>query len=262
MLQMAYDIRTFVEKVQAGGRLFFSADEVPEAPGSRAVEAGLRRLASKGAVQRLMTRSPAFVIVPPEHRSMGLPPVEWWLDDFMKHLGENYYLGLLSAAAEAGSSHFAVMETQVVVSRWMRPIECERLRIRFFQRSHIPDDLVSTRQGLWAPLRIGGPALTAVDLAAYSPCSPGQTLLILADLAASISRRDLRKALEAGGTVPAAQRLGFLLDRAGQGNLASTVRGWLEGRKLPVVPLDPGGGQAELETDWNIVMNANLDVTA
>jgi hypothetical protein len=209
-----------------------------------------------------MTRSPAFVIVPPEHRSMGLPPVEWWLDDFMKHLGEDYYLGLLSAAAEAGSSHFATMETQVVVSRWMRPIECERLRIRFFQRSRIPGDLILTRQGLWAPLRLGGPALTAVDLAAYSPCSPGQTLLILADLAVSISRRDLVKALEAGGTVPAAQRLGFLLDRADRGKLAAAVREWLAGRKLAVVPLDPGGGHAELDADWNIVMNANLEVAA
>lgn len=259
---MADKITRFIEGVQAEGRLFFSASEIPHAPGSRAVEAALRRLASKGAVRRLMTRSQAFVIVPPEHRSMGLPPIEWWLDDFMKHLEVDYYLGLLSAAAEAGSSHFATMETQVVTSKWMRPIECERLRIRFFQRSRIPDDLIQTKQGLWAPLRVAGPALTAVDLAAYSPCSAGQTLLILADLATSISRRDLVKALEAGGTMPAAQRLGFLLDRAGLEKLASTVREWLDGRKLPVVPLDPGGGHAELDADWNVVMNANLEVTA
>jgi hypothetical protein len=86
--------------------------------------------------------------------------------------------------------------------------------------------------------------------------------LLLADLAASISRRDLGKALEAGATVPAAQRLGFLLDHSGHGKLAMVVRGWLEGRKLAVVPLDPGGGQAELDANWNIMMNANLEVTA
>lgn len=262
LLQMADSAQGFVDQVQASGRLLFSADEIPHRPGSRAVEAALRRLAARGAVRRLLTKSPVFVIVPPEHRSMGLPPVEWWLDDLMKHLGQPYYVGLLSAAADAGSSHFAPMETQVVVSKWMRPIECGRLRLRFFQRAHIPEDLVSTKQGLWAPLRVGSPALTAVDLATYAPCSPGQTLLILADLAASISRRDLWKALDTRRTVPAAQRLGFLLARAGQEKLTSVVREWLAGRKLAAVPLDPGGGPAETDAEWGIQVNANLEAAA
>ena len=124
----------FIEAVQAGGRLFFSADEIPQAEGSRAVEAALRRLVAKGTIRRLLTKSPAFVIVPPEHRNMGLPPIDWWLDDLMRYLGQGYYLGLLSAAATMGSSHFAVMETQVVTTKWLRPIEIERLRIRFFQK--------------------------------------------------------------------------------------------------------------------------------
>jgi AbiEi antitoxin C-terminal domain len=259
MLHMADNVRDLIERVQAGGRLFFSSDELPRAPGSRAVESALRRLAAKGKIQRLMTRSPAFVIVPPEHRSMGLPPVEWWLDDFMKHLGVDYYLGLLSAAADAGSSHFASMETQVVASRWMRPVETARLRIRFFQRAHFPDDLVATKQNLWAGLRVAGPALTAVDLVSYAPCGPGQALLILSDLAATISRRDLAKALEAGGTVPAAQRLGFLLDRAGRGKLASVVREWLSDKKITVVPLDAGAGEGELDKEWQVVVNVSLE---
>jgi AbiEi antitoxin C-terminal domain len=262
MLHMADHVNAFIERVQAGGRLFFSSEELPQAPGSRAVEAALRRLAAKGEIRRLMTRSPAFVIVPPEHRSMGLPPVEWWLDDFMKHLGVEYYLGLVSAAADAGSSHFASMETQVVVSTWMRPIESARLRIRFFQRTHFPNGLIATKQNLWASLRVAGPSLTAVDLVSYAPCGPGQALLILSDLAASISRRDLGKALEAGGTVPMAQRLGFMLDRAGQGKLAAVVREWLSDRKLAVVPLDAGAGEGELDAEWKVMINASLEATA
>ena len=114
----------------------------------------------------------------------------------------------------------------------------------------------------FSPGRPARPALTAVDLATYAPCSPGQGLLILADLAASISRRDLRKALEANRTVPAAQRLGFLLDRAGQAKLTPVVREWLADRKLAAVPLDPGGGQAETDPEWGIQMNANLEAAA
>lgn len=259
---MADSVQSIVDRIQARGRLFFSADEIPRRQGSRAVEAALRRLAAKGAIRRLLPKSPAFVIVPPEYRSMGLPPVEWWLDDYMKHLGQNYYLGLLSAAAAAESSHFAPMETQVVATKWMRPVECGRLRIRFFQKAHIPDDLISTKQGLWAPLRVSGSALTMVDIAAYAPCSPAQSLLILADLAASISRRELRKALDASPTAPTAQRLGFLLDRVGQEKLASVAYEWLAGRELSVVPLDPGGGPAKTDRKWCVRMNANLKATA
>ncbi|WP_354254725.1 hypothetical protein [Bradyrhizobium sp. F1.13.3] len=42
---------------------------------------------------------------------------------------------MLSAAAAYGSSHFAVMETQVVTTKWLRPIENGRHRIRFFQKT-------------------------------------------------------------------------------------------------------------------------------
>lgn len=259
---MADRIQDIIDRVQAEGRLFFSADEIPCRQGSRAVEAALRRLAAKGAIRRLLPKSPAFVIVPPEHRSMGLPPIEWWLDDFMRHLGQEYYLGLLSAAAAAGSSHFAPMETQVVVTRWMRPIEYGRLRIRFFQKAHILDDLVSVTQGLWAPLRVSNPALTVVDMLTYAPCSPAQALLILADLAASIRPRELRRTLDASSTVPAAQRLGFLLDQAGQEKLASIVHEWLEDRNLSVIPLDSGGGPAKIDRKWGVRMNANLKATA
>ncbi|MET4476678.1 hypothetical protein ABIB66_001194 [Bradyrhizobium sp. F1.13.3] len=57
----------------------------------------MRRLAKKGAIRRLLPKSPAFVIVPPEHRTTGLPPVEWWLDDLMAH-----FRRLLSRAAIGG----------------------------------------------------------------------------------------------------------------------------------------------------------------
>jgi hypothetical protein len=175
LLQMAVtNLRAFVDGVQAGGRLFFSAKEIQSAEGSRAVEAALRRLAKNGSIRRLLPKSPAFVIVPPEHRTMGLPPVEWWLDDLMAYLGQDYYLGLLSAAASAGSSHFPPMETQVVTTKWLRPIETGRLRIRFFQKLAIPQHSVSVSQGMWGPLRISSPALTAFDLVLYPVCSPAQ----------------------------------------------------------------------------------------
>jgi hypothetical protein len=263
MLQMAVNnLRDFIDGVQAGGRLFFSADEIPSAEGSRAAEAALRRLANKGAIRRLLSKSPAFVIVPPEHRTMGLPPVEWWLDDLMAYLSQDYYLGLLSAASTFGSSHFAPMETQVVTTKWLRPIENGRHRIRFFQKAAIPQKFVATRQGVWGPLRIGSPALTAIDLVAYPACSPAQTRLLLADLAATIASADLLKILDDRSDVPSTQRLGFLLDRAGASKLASSVRAWLRGKPTLPVDLAPKAGPGETDARWNVRVNVNLEATA
>jgi predicted transcriptional regulator of viral defense system len=263
MLQMAVDnLRAFIDGVQAGGRLFFSADEIPRAEGSRALEAALRRLAKKGAIRRLLPKSPAFVIVPPEHRTMGLPPVEWWLDDLMTHLGQDYYLGLLSASAASGSSHFSPMETQVVTTKWIRPIENGRHRIRFFQKAAIPKKFVSTRQGAWGPLRISSPALTAFDLVIYPVCSPAQTRLLLADLAATVSTTDLLKIIEERRDVPAAQRLGLLLDRARASKLANPVRAWLRGRSTVPVDLEPNAGPGKTDDKWNVRVNVDLEATA
>jgi hypothetical protein len=249
MLRMAGIIKLadFVEAIQAEGRLFFSAKEIPQAEGSRAIEAALRRLAKKGAVRRLQTKSSAFVIVPPEHRTMGLPPVEWWLNDLMRHLGQDYYLGLLSAAAMMGSAHFAVMETQVVTTKWLRPIETGRLRIRFFQKSGIPHDDVQEGQTPWGALRVSTAALTALDLVVYPACSPGQTLLILADLQARVGRRDLMKVVAERDDTPAAQRLGFLFEKAGATRLSEAVHDWSVGT---------------VDARWQVRVNTALEVSA
>jgi hypothetical protein len=263
MLRMA-DIRLgdFIAKVQADGRLFFSAEEIPSRGGSRAAEAALRRLAKKGAIRRLLPKSSAFVIVPPEHGTMGLPPVEWWLDDLMAHFGQDYYLGLLSAAAAYGSSHFAVMETQVVTTKWLRPIENGRHRIRFFQKTRVREASTSTRQNSWGALRVGAPATTALDLVAYPVCSPAQTRLILSDLAPIIPSIELSKALAVQADVPAAQRLGLLLDRAGASKAAGTVAGWLRGKATALVDLEPRAGDGAIDAKWNVRVNTGLEANA
>jgi hypothetical protein len=244
-------ISKFVEEVQASGRLFFSTDELdPRSPGSRAVEAALRRYGRNGAIRRLSRKSTAFVIVPPEHRSMGLPPVEWWLNDLMTHLRKPYYLGLLSAAATEGSSHFAVMETQVITTTWMRPIETGRLRIRFFQKTAIPAGLIETTQNQWSALSISKSALTAFDLVRYQVCGLGQTCLVLADLSSKISGSDLSAALEAGNDLPSAQRLGALFDIIGATKLADKTTKWLSARTLRTIDLEPGGGPGRLNKRW------------
>lgn len=232
-------VDAFIESVQASGRLTFSLHDVAGAvpTSGRALEAALRRRAATGAIARVSSRAGFFVVVPPEHRAMGCPPVEWWLDDLMAHLGAPYYVGLHSAAAAHGSSHFAVMETQVVTSAWMRPLRVGRTRIRFVQRRNVEAMPVEVRQGQWGPLRVATPETVAVDLVREGACGADRVALTLAEMPARLGARRLARALDGAGDVPAAQRLGYVLEWLGRAREAGLVGKWLAGRPLRTVSL-------------------------
>jgi len=59
---------------------------------------GKESVASAGAVRLSGFRGCGnfSLIVSPEHRSMGSPPVAWWLDDYFSWLGHPYYLALFN----------------------------------------------------------------------------------------------------------------------------------------------------------------------
>lgn len=240
----------------------FTVQELAEATGVDGpnLRLALARYAARepGAIARVSRKSDFFLIVPPEHRGMGAPPVEWWLDDLMAHLALPYYVGLLSAAAAHGSSHFAVMETQVVTSRWLRPLEVGRIRLRFFQKAAVSAP-VEHRQNLWSQITIAAPETTILDLLVYRINGIEQTAMMLSDLVRLFRKDRLVQALDAADDTPSAQRLGFLLQRAGQSRWVSAVASWLVGRRARMVDLDVGGGPSLSEDrTWHVRVNSRL----
>src|SRR5882757_3932030 len=112
----------FVEERQSRGSVHFTLPQLLEATGlsTKAARNQLARLGYR--VVRVSPRKDFFLIVSPEQRPMGGPPVLWWIDAYFKAEGRPYYVGLLSAAAEYGATHQAVQEVQVVTSRPGRPL--------------------------------------------------------------------------------------------------------------------------------------------
>ena len=76
----------FIDARLAAGHVAFPlADLVKETGLSvTAAKNQLRRLGS--LVVRVSRLQQFFLIVSPEHRSMGAPPVTWWLDDYFTWL--------------------------------------------------------------------------------------------------------------------------------------------------------------------------------
>ena len=251
----------YVQETRASGRLTFTTQEVAQKAGihGRNLDAALRRQALSGSIARASRG--LFVIVPPEYRAAGAPPVEWWLDDLMAHLGLAYYLGLLSAAEAHGSSHFALMETQVMTDRWIRPIDVGQTRLTFFQKARLDSTPREQRRNSWASLAISSPEATVLDLLQRRVCGIGRTSMVVFDLMPSLGKRRLRTALTAADDTPAAQRLGFLLEHLGDEARAAVVERWLGGRHPRTIDLEPGDPvEGRTSTRWRVRINARLEL--
>jgi predicted transcriptional regulator of viral defense system len=258
-------IENFVDATQATGRYAFDTEEVRGAVtlSPEGVRAALRRLEDRGRIVRPSARRGIFVIVPPEYRTIGAPPSAWWLDAFMRHIERpDYYVGLLTAAEWHGSAHYAVQEMQVVVSKQLRPVRVGRERIHFVTNSYAARTPVESRAFDAGSVRVSTPEATAVDVVRYAKLvgGPSRVATVLSGL--SLSPRALSHAVEVAGDVTAAQRLGFLLEVAGQRAASRAVARYLETHEHRARPLVPGASteDAAIAARWDVVVNAPVEV--
>ncbi len=258
-------VESFVDATQAAGRYAFDAEELRGAVtlSPEGVRAALRRLEDRGRIVRPSARRGFFVIVPPEYRTLGAPPFAWWLDAFMRHIDRpDYYVGLLTAAEWHGSAHYAIQETQVVVSRQLRPARVGRERICFVTNSNAARTPVENKAFDAGYVRVSTPEATAVDLVRYARLvgGPSRIATVLSEL--KLTSSALSHAVEVAGDVTAAQRLGFLLEVAGQQVASRAVARYLETHEHRTRPLVPGGatGDADIAAPWDVVVNASVEV--
>jgi AbiEi antitoxin C-terminal domain len=260
-------LEAFVDGVQRGGRYTFTTPEAARGTRLTAVGLGaaLRRLEARGRIARPLPRRGFHVVVPHEFHSMGGPPLPWYLDALMRFVGEpHYHVGLLTAAEWHGATHFAVQEAQVCTATQLRPVQVGRERIRFVRKTGIERTPVEERPGETGRTRVSTPEATAVDLVRYLDAAGGLSMAATALAEMRLSAPGLTRALDAAGDVTAAQRLGFLLHRAGHENAARAVLAWLRRRPHRPRALDPQAPVelAEIAYPWRVLVNADVEVSA
>lgn len=231
-----------VDDLQASGRYTFSREEAIR-------EWRVNPLTFKKAVSRLVgkrriavPRRGFYVIVPAEYRSAGAPPPSWFIDDLMRHLGQPYYVGLLSAAALYGAAHQQPQEFQVVTDVPQRPMKAGRSRIRFKVKSNLertPAREIKTETGT---MLVSTPEATALDLLRYVRVAGGlnNAATVLAELAESIDGRKLVEAARVDGEIAHAQRLGHILNLVGAGERAKHLERWINKVNPRNAPLKRG----------------------
>ena len=73
-----------------------------------------------------------YLVIPPEYRTWGGLPGDWFIDELMRYMGRQYYVGLLSAAAVHGASTQTPQTFEVIVDKRVRPRAVGRLMLRYF----------------------------------------------------------------------------------------------------------------------------------
>ena len=139
-----------------------------------------------------------------------------YIDALMKHVGSNYYVGLLSAASYWGASHQASMSYQVFTEKNTKNISFERGRVEFINRRYLKFEKwvkrVATTKGYF---RVSTPELTAIDLISFpEKCGYlNNVATVLSELVESWNGKTIT-ALCSSQDVPTVvlQRLGYILD--------------------------------------------------
>jgi predicted transcriptional regulator of viral defense system len=254
----------FADALQARGRYTFSRAESLKELGvtTEAMEAAVRRLAAKGRLA--VPRRGFYVIVPPEYRSAGAPPPDWFVADLMRFEGRPYYVGLLSAAALHGAAHQQPQEFQVVTDAPLRPARAGRARIRFFTKATADSTPVVEVKTQTGSMRVSTPEATALDLVRYVKRAGhlGNVATVLSELAEKLDAKTLVAVAGKGVEIAHVQRLGWLLDAVGATSKTKPLSVWVSGQRPRRVLLSPGspGSIREEDPRWRVDVNERVEV--
>lgn len=254
--------RQYLDRLATSGRYHFTSRE---ARSSLGVSAAAAKLALNRLARQKLIASPArgfYVIVPPEYRSLGCLPGEQFIPALMNCLDLPYYVGLLSAAQYHGAAHQRPQELQVFLGRKRRPIVCGKVRVAFLVRKRVRDVPVQTFTTPRGAVLVSTPEATALDLVGYQDRAGGLDLVatVLAELAERISPDKLPAA---AGTAPIAwaQRLGYLLERAGAGDKTAALKTYVRAHAHESTPLltKAPHKDASRRADWKLYVNADVE---
>lgn len=253
---------SYIVDLAARGRHHFTTEEAAAALGGSlpAVRAALRRLKAKGEIADPFRGF--YVIVPPEYRRLGSLPADQFVPQLMQHLGEPYYVALLSAAELHGAAHQRPQAFQVMVRTNRRAIECGEVRVQFIARKDMEGTSVVERKTPRGLLRVASPEATALELVGYADQSGGldNVASVLAELAQAL---DADRLVSECGRSPIAwvQRLGYLLDLTEHRDLADELAPTVIARARDVAPLVRAKSRSGAPRDgrWKLAVNVTVE---
>lgn len=183
----------------------------------------------------------------------------------MQRLGLTYYAGLLTAAQYHGAAHHRPQEFQVMLEKSRRPIVSGSVRVTFIVRKNISATPVQSFDTPRGTVLVSTPEATAVDVVGYPDHVGGldQAATILGELAENLNAEKLVAAVQTA-PIPWAQRLGYLLVKAGAGERTEALKSYVQqhARQTAVLLPTARSDDAARDDNWKLIVNAEVEALA
>lgn len=256
-------ISDYLYEIQAQGRYAISLPELRErfGPNVKAIAQKLHRLKKENKLAQV--RKEFYVIIPPQYSHQGILPTTYYLDDMMKFLKREYYLGLYSAAALHGAGHQQPMQSQIIIEKpALRHIETKNQHLTFFTKSSWNNDWLDKKKTDAGYVQVSSPELTAIDLVHFHKQIGGlnRVIPVLEELSENLKSSKLT-AIAKESAFPTVQRLGYLLEQLSQTKLAESLSNLLAANKTNAAPLSLSHKNKNGFKDekWNLIINTELE---
>jgi predicted transcriptional regulator of viral defense system len=257
------DLSSWIDSRHSQGLYYFTREEALNVLSTTeiAFKQAVLRLVKKKRVARI--RGGFFIIIPLEYANTGVLPAEWFMNDLMNYVGQAYYVGLLSAAVLHGAAHQQPQQFHVVTTKPLREIRFKSLIIHFFVKKRFaitPVIQVKVQTGF---IPVSTPEATALDLIRYARAIGGmdRVLTVLHELGEAINPSRLVEVAKGDENLTYAQRLGWLLEKAGYSLLTQELSQWIKEKSPLPAKLEPSLPVRGAKTDsrWKLIINSEVE---
>jgi len=257
------DLSAWIDSRQSQGLYFFTREEALR--GLQRSEAAFKQAAARLAKKKRIApmHGGFFIIIPLEYAATGILPAEWFIADLMVYVKQPYYVGLLSAAALYGAAHQQPQQFHVVTTGPLREMRSNGLAITFFSKTKFADVPLTQVKVQTGHIPASTPEATALDLIRYTRRIGGldRVLTVLQELGEVMKPEKLAEAAKTDGKIAYAQRLGFLLEKAGFSDLTHKLFQWVYKKNPLPARLEPSMPIRGCEKDerWKILVNIDVE---
>ena len=220
------------------------------------------RLAQKKVIKRLILDF--YMIISPEFYHLGSLPPLWLIAPLMNYLGQEYYVGLLSAGSIYGATHQQPMTFQVIINKRIRNINLQRGSIGFHTYQGSKNAIKDTITVPTGYVQISSREQTMLDLVRFYQASGylSNVAHVIKSLAEACDSSALEKAAKNEKATPVLQRLGYILEYTGFLKLSEVVAQELQKRVIKYVLLKPDFHvkEGQRAAPWKLIINDALEV--
>jgi predicted transcriptional regulator of viral defense system len=256
-------IDEYLLKIRSKGRFSFTFEELNHTFNSsgQAIRKKLYRLKADNKIA--IIRKDFYVVLPPEYAKNGSLPVFMYIDDLMKYLERDYYLGLYTAASLYGAAHQQPMEYQIIVQSPMRAIVENNTRINFLVRKAWEWEGIEKKNAAAGYFNVSSPELTALDFMSFNGKIGGISRIvpILGELIEEMKPSKMYKIASGYPQISSLQRLGYLYDKVfNRQDLATSIQRALKGKATQNILLSIASPrQGNIDKDWKVDVNVIIE---